>query len=370
MNQIAESTLATVRRVSAELRPGILDALGLPAAVDWLVRDFEKRSEIPCSLLIEPEEIEVEQNLATDVFRVLQEALTNVARHARASSLQVTLRQTEGMLELEVADDGIGISEEEISRPGSLGLLGIRERLMAHGGDITLRRLPGQGTCLSAAIPTQRQGGLEMINVIIADDHPVVRAGIKQILLEAGDVLAVAETGSGEELIREVRSHDFDVVLLDITMPGIGGLETLKRLKALKPELPVLMLSVHSEDQFALRTMKAGAAGYLTKESAPAELVKAIRQVVGGRSYISPEFAEKLATELHQDFNHLPHERLSDREMQVLCMMAAGKTASGIAAALNLSVKTVSTYRARIIEKTGMATNAELIAYAVKNNLC
>ena len=129
------------------------------------------------------------------------------------------------------------------------------------------------------------------------------------------------------------------------------------------------MLSVHSEDQFALRTMKAGAAGYLTKESAPAELVKAIRQVVGGRSYISPEFAEKLATELHRDFNHLPHERLSDREMQVLCMMAAGRTASGIAAALNLSVKTVSTYRARIIEKTGMATNAELIAYAVKNNI-
>lgn len=208
-----------------------------------------------------------------------------------------------------------------------------------------------------------------MINVIIADDHPVVRAGIKQILLEAGDVLAVAETGSGEELIREVRSHDFDVVLLDITMPGIGGLETLKRLKALKPELPVLMLSVHSEDQFALRTMKAGAAGYLTKESAPAELVKAIRQVVGGRSYISPEFAEKLATELHQGTSLLPHERLSDREMQVLCMMAAGKTASGIAAALNLSVKTVSTYRARIIEKTGMATNAELIAYAVKNNI-
>ena len=161
MNHVAESTLTIVRRVSAELRPGILDALGLTAAVDWLVRDFEKRSEILCSLLIEPEEIEVEQNLATDVFRVLQEALTNVARHARASSLQVTLRQNEGMLELEVADDGIGISEEEISRPASLGLLGIRERLLAHGGDIALRRLPGQGTCLSAAIPTRGKEGLK-----------------------------------------------------------------------------------------------------------------------------------------------------------------------------------------------------------------
>jgi signal transduction histidine kinase len=161
MNHIAESALATVRRVSAELRPGILDALGLPAAVDWLVRDFERRSEIRCSLLIEPEEIEAEQNLATDVFRVLQEALTNVARHARASSLQVTLRQNEGMLELEVADDGIGISEEEISRPDSLGLLGIRERLLVHGGAITVRRLPGKGTCLSVAIPTQGKEGFK-----------------------------------------------------------------------------------------------------------------------------------------------------------------------------------------------------------------
>ena len=161
MNRIAESTLATVRRVSAELRPGILDALGLTAAVDWLVRDFEKRSEIPCNLLIEPEEIEVEQNLATDVFRVLQEALTNVARHARASSLQVTLRQNEDMLELEVADDGIGISEEEISRPGSLGLLGIRERLLVHGGGVALRRLPGKGSCLSATIPTRGKEGLK-----------------------------------------------------------------------------------------------------------------------------------------------------------------------------------------------------------------
>jgi two-component system sensor histidine kinase UhpB len=159
MTALADSTLETVRRVSAELRPGILDALGLAAAVDWLIRDFEHRNEIPCSLLVEPEEIEVEQNLATDMFRVLQEALTNVARHARASSLQVTLRQNEGMLELEVADDGIGISEEKISRPGSLGLLGIRERLMAHGGDITLRRLPGRGTRFSAVIPIRGKEG-------------------------------------------------------------------------------------------------------------------------------------------------------------------------------------------------------------------
>jgi DNA-binding NarL/FixJ family response regulator len=209
-----------------------------------------------------------------------------------------------------------------------------------------------------------------MIRVIIADDHPVVRAGLKQVLAESADVLVAAETGSGEALLREVRAREFDVALLDITMPGIGGLETLKRLKALKPELPVLMLSMHSEDQFALRSMKAGAAGYLTKESAPAELVQAIRRVVGGRRYVSQGLAEKLATVFHLGPDRLPHERLSDREIQVLCLLAAGKTMTAIAGDLNLSVKTVSTYRTRLTEKMGLTTNAELIAYAIRNSLC
>jgi DNA-binding NarL/FixJ family response regulator len=209
-----------------------------------------------------------------------------------------------------------------------------------------------------------------MIRVIIADDHPVVRAGLKQVLAESADVLVTAETGSGEALLREVRAREFDVALLDITMPGIGGLETLKRLKALKPELPVLMLSMHSEDQFALRSIKAGAAGYLTKESAPAELVQAIRRVVGGRRYVSQGLAEKLATEIRHGADRLAHERLSDRELQVLCMLAAGKTMTAIAGNLNLSVKTVSTYRTRLLEKMGLATNAELIAYAIRNSLC
>jgi DNA-binding NarL/FixJ family response regulator len=209
-----------------------------------------------------------------------------------------------------------------------------------------------------------------MINVIIADDHPVLRAGLKQVLAECGDILVAAETGSGEALIQEIQKNKYDVALLDITMPGIGGLEALKRIKTLKPDLPVLMLSIHSEDQFALRTMKAGASGYLTKESAPEELVKAIRQVVGGEKYISQNFSQKLARELGHDILRLPHERLSDRELQVLCMLASGKTVSAIASELNISVKTVSTYRTRLTEKMGMHTNAEMIAYAVKNGIC
>ena len=209
-----------------------------------------------------------------------------------------------------------------------------------------------------------------MIKIIIADDHPIVRAGMKQVLADSEDIFVAAEAGDGADLLEKIMENQFDVVLLDITMPGMGGLETLKRVKALHKELPVLMLSIHDEEQFALRTLRAGAAGYLTKGSAPDELVRAIRQVSKGRKYISQDFAEKLATELQQDIRQLPHERLSDRELQVLCMMAAGKTASGMAAELHISVKTVSTYRSRILEKMGMATNAELIAYAVKNNIC
>jgi two-component system, NarL family, invasion response regulator UvrY len=209
-----------------------------------------------------------------------------------------------------------------------------------------------------------------MIKVIIADDHPIVRAGMKQILSESGDIFVAGEADSGEGLLQAIQEGAYDAVLLDITMPGIGGLETLKRIRALKPDLPVLILSIHSEEQFALRTLKAGAAGYLTKSSAPAELVRAIRQVTAGRKFISAAFGEKLVMQFQHDLSRLPHERLSEREFQVLCMIANGKTVSEIAESLNLSVKTVSTYRSRILEKTGMNTSAELTTYAIRNNIC
>ncbi len=209
-----------------------------------------------------------------------------------------------------------------------------------------------------------------MIRIIIADDHPVVRAGMRQILSESEDLEIATEAGSGEELLEAIAGADFDVALLDITMPGIGGLDTLKRIKALRPRLPVLMLSIHTENQFAVRCLRAGAAGYLAKESAPEELVKAIRQVIGGRKYVSTDLAERLAMDLGRDLRRLPHERLSDRELQVLCLLARGRTVTDIAVDLNLSAKTISTYRSRILEKMGMSTNAELIAYAVKNELC
>ncbi len=208
-----------------------------------------------------------------------------------------------------------------------------------------------------------------MIKVIIADDHPIVRAGLKQILAEASDIMVAAEAGNGHELLEKVRREVFDLVLLDLKMPGMDGVDILKQIKIEKPKLPVMILTIYPESNYALRILRIGASGYLTKESAPQELITAIRKVYGGGKYISPSLAEKIAFALDTDVDKLPHEKLSDREYQVLCAIASGRTVSEIAESIHLSVKTVSTYRARILEKMSMKTNADLTHYALQNQL-
>lgn len=208
-----------------------------------------------------------------------------------------------------------------------------------------------------------------MINIIIADDHPIVRAGLKQIIMEDNSIIVAGEASKGSELLHQVRQRDYDVILLDLTMPGMDGMDVLKQLKIEKPHIPVIILTIHPESQYALRILKAGASGYLTKDSASDELIKAIYKVYGGGKYISPSLAEKIAFALDKDIRRSPHETLSDREYQVLLLIGSGKTVSEIAGALKLSVKTVSTYRTRILEKMQMKNNAELIHYAVQNEL-
>ena len=208
-----------------------------------------------------------------------------------------------------------------------------------------------------------------MIRILIADDHPIVRRGLREILAEQPDMGPMGEAENSQGVLELVRRQDWDIVMLDIAMPGRGGLEVLKELKQERPRLPVLVLSMHPEEQYGVRTLKAGAAGYLNKESAPDKLVQAIRKILSGGKYISPTLAERLACAVERDRTKPLHEFLSDREYQVLCMIASGKTVSGIAGELSLSVKTISTYRSRILEKMRMKTNAEVTHYAIKNAL-
>ena len=208
-----------------------------------------------------------------------------------------------------------------------------------------------------------------MIKVCVVDDHAVVREGLKRIIAENPGMAVTSEAGDGAEAIRVIQSEPCDVVLLDITMPNKNGLDVLKQIHAETPRLPVLVLSMHAEDQYAVRVLRAGASGYLTKESAPAKLVQAIRKVVRGGKYVSTTLAEKLVFDLDSRSAKAPHEVLSDREYQVLCMIASGKTVTIIAEELALSVKTVSTYRVRILEKLNMKNNAELTRYAIKEGL-
>jgi DNA-binding NarL/FixJ family response regulator len=208
-----------------------------------------------------------------------------------------------------------------------------------------------------------------MIRILVVDDHAIVREGLKQILSDVKDMAVLAEAANGQEALESIRRRSFDVILMDISMPGRSGLEILKEIRNEQPKLPVLILSMHPEEQYAVRSLRAGAAGYLNKSSAPDELIGAIRKVSAGRKYVSPSVAEKLALELGTDPGKSPHELLSDREYQVMMMLASGKSVSEIAQELCLSVKTISTYRSRIMDKMNMKKNAELTLYAVQNHL-
>jgi DNA-binding NarL/FixJ family response regulator len=207
------------------------------------------------------------------------------------------------------------------------------------------------------------------IRVLIADDHAIVREGQKQILADTTNIVVEGEAENGLSAVQLVRGCDSNVLLLDISMPDRSGIEVLKQIRKEKPALAVLMLSMHREDQYAVRSLKAGASGYLNKQSAPAELVNAIRQVASGRKYISPELAQQLANQVSDDRDEVLHESLSDREFQTLTMIASGMAVSDIAAELALSVKTVSMYRSRLLAKMRLRHNAELTHYAIKHKL-
>lgn len=208
-----------------------------------------------------------------------------------------------------------------------------------------------------------------MLRVLIADDHTVVRRGLKQILLEGFPLAEVEEVADAEELVKKIIQSNWDLVISDLSMPGRSGLEALQQIKQIQPKLPVLILSIHPEEQYAIRVLRAGASGYLSKDMAPDELVIAVQKVLMGKKYITDTIAEKLASVLDQDSAKAPHEILSDREFSVLKLLASGKSVSEIADSMFLSVTTVSTYRTRIMSKMNMKNNADLTLYAIENKL-
>jgi len=208
-----------------------------------------------------------------------------------------------------------------------------------------------------------------MIRVVIADDHTILREGLRQLLGASADVEVVAEAADGHEVLARVRNLDFDVLLLDMSMPGKSGIELIKHVKSEKPKLRVLVLSMHEETQYAVRAIKAGASGYVTKDSAGTQLVTAIRRVAGGGAFITPEVAEQLALGAMPGAEGPAHQRLSDREFEVFQLLVAGETVTDIASKLNLSGKTVSTHKARLMEKLGIDNQADLVRYAMKHGL-
>ncbi|MDZ4340343.1 MAG: response regulator transcription factor [candidate division NC10 bacterium] len=208
-----------------------------------------------------------------------------------------------------------------------------------------------------------------MIKILVADDHAIVRQGLKQILADSPDLVVAGEASTGKETLEKIRHEKWDVVVLDITLPDPNGLVILQHIKNERPGLPVLVLTMHAEDQYAIRVLRAGAAGFLTKESAPEQLITAIQEVARGGKYLSPTLTQKLFSQLGTDILKPRHETLSDREFQIMTMIVSGKSLTQIAKDLGISVKTVSTHRARLLEKMRLKSNAELVQYALRNGL-
>jgi PAS domain S-box-containing protein len=362
----------TVHRIGTALRPNVLDALGLTAAIEWQLQDIQQRTNLAYTLQKPSQESTLDPARATAIFRIFQEAVTNIVRHAEASHISVRLVQNANAVLLEVADNGKGVPRRQITDRNSLGVLGMRERARLWGGYVTINSTPDEGTTVTIWIPCEiapTTVGTGITRVLVADDHATVREGIRRFLADTHDLVVAQEAYTASEIFEAVAAGNCDVVLLDISLPGRDGLDVLKELKQRYPTVPALMFSVYAEEQYAIRALKTGAAGYVTKNSEPEILITALRKVAQGGRYVSASLAERLAIEIITDVNKPLHATLANREYQVLLMLGEGKSVKDIASMLSLSVKTVSTYRTRILHKLHLQTTADLIRYTLSQQL-
>ena len=369
ISKLIDIVLNKVKSISMELRPGMMNHLGLTTSIEWQAKEFQRSTGIRCEVKIPEEDIFWDPKGSTALSYIFQEILNNVSRHANATRVEIELRKTGNKIELLVIDNGRGVTEEQIARPQSFGLIGMRERVRSLNGEIEISGKKDKGTKIRISVPIFHKDQQPIIRVVIADEHPIFRQGLKQIISDTKDMCVVEEIISIHNLLEEKNKSQGDILLLDLEMIGRGGLSILKDIKKAHPDLPVLVLSMYPEEQYAVRVMKAGASGYLTKESAPNELIMAIHKISIGKKYVSMSLAEKLANEVDIFSSKSSHEKLSDREYQVMLMLASGKTVGEIAEELFLSAKTISTHRSRILEKMGIKNNAQLTRYAIDHQL-
>ncbi|MGH8531221.1 MAG: PAS domain S-box protein [Gammaproteobacteria bacterium] len=377
MAGLVDGLIADIRRIASELRPSLLEKVGLAAAVETHARQFQERTGIRCTTAFDAG-IDLEQERAVGVFRIYQEAMINVARHAGAAHVEIRLTQREAVFGLEVEDDGCGITEADARDPSTQGILGMEERARILGGSLSVRGIAGCGTLVSLHAPDERREtvppcGKDLsareIELLVVDDHPLLRQGVKQILTESPLRVACHEVQDAATLRACLQTRNFDLVLLDLSLPDQNGIECLREIKRLRPRLPVLVLSMYADQDFALPALKAGAAGYLTKDRAPRELLTAVKKVLAGEKYFSPGLSMQIAVEFLDGAGQLPHERLSRQEFRIMLRIATGAALTAIAEESALSPKTVSTYRSRILQKMGLKTNADLVQYCTRHTL-
>jgi two-component system invasion response regulator UvrY len=325
----------------------------LLAAIEWQAHEFQARTGIGCNLAQKINEAKLDEQKATTMFHVFQEILTNVVRHAKATEVWIELKVARQNLILQVKDNGKGISDDQMHGGVSLGILGMREQITLFGGELVIQGIPTKGTTVKASIPLNLTGskpadGQPAINggrksdqplapvvrplrILIVDDHVVVRNGLMQLLAENFPGVSFGEAADTQQALALLDNASWDVLLLDLTTPGRGGLDVLNQAKNSQPRTKILVLTMHPADQYAVRVLKSGASGYLTKESISEEVVAAVKKVLAGGKYVTAAFAEKLLVNLNIP-DGSPHEQLSDREYQVLGALAMGKSVKEIGA--------------------------------------
>lgn len=398
MNHLLDTTLQSMRKVSTQLRPRLLEDLGLIPAIEEEINQFQKRTGILCTLTVNSEDINLGINYAISIFRILQDALEYISQIASKVSINIQIDKLNRIFLLEIIDGSHPDHNQPNKELKSIHLVSLQERVLLLGGKIEVSNKNGNGIALTITIALQQETSTnesqEMVNnqlaeiankslpqsytksknisktrILIADSHAIIREGLKQILTEVPDMSVSGEASNAKEVLEKIRSEQWDVILLDISLPGKNGLDLLKQIKTENSQIPILILSAETEEQYAIRVLKAGASGYLTKETAPDELIQAVQKVARGGQYVSDAIAEKLLFELRIDSGQPLHKNLSDREFQVLCLIATGKNLTDIAQELKLSIKTVSTYRTKLLQKMQMKNNVELVHYAIENNL-